>query len=66
MDLKKIARIIERERCSEHNENPTATVQKDNIELKCCCDKFQEKLVNKIEKQIMKQAEDDINKALNF
>jgi hypothetical protein len=65
MDLKKIARILEREKCSKHNENPTATPKKDNIELKCCCDKFQEELIKKMEKEMMKQVEDDIGKALD-
>jgi len=66
MDLRKIARNIEREICFKHNEKPTATPKKDSIELSCCCEDFKSKLVKKMESEIAKQAEEDIKKALKF
>ena len=66
MDLKKIARKLESEKCLKHHEKPIATVKKDNIELKCCCIDFREKLTKMMEKEIAKQAEDDINKNFKF
>ncbi len=66
MDLRKIARNLERERCSKHNEHPTATPKRDSIELSCCCEDFKAKLVKKMESEITKQVEDDIKKALKF
>jgi len=44
---------------------PLLITKKDTIELICCCDKFQEKLIKKMDKEIMKQVDDDINKALD-
>ena len=66
MDFKKIARKLEREKCLKHNEKPIVTVKKDDIELKCCCIDFRDKLTNKMEKEISKQVEDDFNKSLNL
>ncbi len=66
MDLRRIAIILERERCSKHNEKPTATPKKDSIELSCCCEEFKTKLVNKMESEIAMQVKDDIIKTLKF
>ncbi|MDW7692681.1 hypothetical protein R9C00_11900 [Flammeovirgaceae bacterium SG7u.111] len=63
MDLKKIARTLERERCVVHFEKPTATVKRDSIELSCCCKKFETKLITKMESMLAKQVTDEIKKA---
>ncbi len=63
MDLRKIARSLERERCSKHNEKPTATPKRDSIEISCCCESFRKKIANKMEFEIAKEAENDIKKA---
>ncbi len=66
MDLRKIARNLERERCSKHNETPKATPKKDTIEISCCCEDFRNKLTKKMQIEITKQVEEDIKKAFKF
>lgn len=66
MDIRKIAKNLEMERCLKHNEKPTATPKHDSIELSCCCEDFKTKLVKKMKSEIAKQVEDDIKKALKF
>lgn len=60
MDFKKIARNLERERCSKHNENPKATPKKDKIDISCCCEDFQKIIIKKMEKEIAKEIENDL------
>lgn len=66
MDLRKIARSLEREKCSEHNKKPKATPKRESIEISCCCEKFRTKLTKKMQSKITKQVNDDIKKALKF
>lgn len=66
MDLRKIARNLEKERCSKHNEKPTATPKRDSIDITCCCDKFKAKLNEKIRLEFAKQAKDEILKSFKF
>jgi hypothetical protein len=66
MDLKSIARNLERERCNVHNEHPQAVPQRDSINLSCCCETFKAKLVKKMESEISNQIEADLMKAFKF
>jgi hypothetical protein len=66
MDLRKIAKILERERCFKHNENPKATPKRESIEISCCCEEFRTKLTKKMQSEITKQVNEDIKKALKF
>jgi hypothetical protein len=66
MDLRKIARNLEIERCSKHNENPKAKPKRDSIEISCCCEEFKAKLTKKMQSEITKQVNEDIKKALKF
>jgi hypothetical protein len=63
MDLKKIARNLEREKCTKHNENVKATPKRDNIEISCCCEEFRKKIVTKMQSEIKKEVENEIKKA---
>lgn len=63
MDLRKIARNLEMQRCLEHNEKPKATPIGDSIKITCCCDNFRTKLTNKMSTEIKKEVEKDIKKA---
>lgn len=63
MDLRKIARNLERERCSKHNENPTAIPKRDSIDISCCCEEFRTKLTDKMSSEIKKEVEIDLKKA---
>ncbi|APZ47679.1 hypothetical protein BW723_15880 [Polaribacter reichenbachii] len=63
MDLRKIARNLERERCSKHNEKPKATPKRDSIDISCCCEEFRTKLTNKMSSEIKKEVENDLKKA---
>lgn len=62
MDLKKIARNLERERCSKHNEKPKVTPKKDSIDISCCCGEFRKKLITKMQSEIKKEATNDLRK----
>lgn len=66
MDLRKIAQILERERCNVHNEHPRAVPQRDSISLSCCCETFKAKLVMKMESEISKNIEVDLKRAFKF
>jgi hypothetical protein len=66
MDLTKIARNLEKERCTKHQEKPTAKPKRDSIEISCCCSEFKTKLTAKMKSEITKQVEADIKKALRF
>ncbi|MDO6803936.1 hypothetical protein Q4595_15910 [Wenyingzhuangia sp. 1_MG-2023] len=63
MDLRKIARNLERERCSKHNEHPKATPKRDSIDISCCCEEFRKKITNKMSLEIKKEVENDLKKA---
>jgi hypothetical protein len=63
MDLRKIARNLERNNCNEHNENAKATPKRDNIEISCCCEKFRKTIIAKMEIEIKKEIENELKKA---
>lgn len=66
MDLLKIALKIEKELCLVHNENPVATPRANKIELKCCCEEFKVKLVEKIKNEIAIQTKTKILNSFKF
>lgn len=66
MDLRKIARSLEREKCSKHNEKPKATPKQESIKIYCCCEEFRSKLTKKMNSEITKQVNEDIIKVLKF
>ncbi len=66
MDLRKLARNLESEKCNIHNEHSKAVPQKDSINLSCCCETFKAKLVKQMETGISKQIEADLKKAFKF
>jgi len=63
MDLRKIARNLERERCLKHNEKPKAIPKMDSIDISCCCEEFRTKLTNKMSSEIKKEVENELKKA---
>lgn len=63
MDLRRIARNLEKERCSKHNEKPKATPKRDSIDISCCCEEFRTKLTKKMSSEIKKEVEIDLKKA---
>lgn len=62
MDTKRIARNLEKERCSRHNKKPSATAKKDSINLSCCCEEFKNKLTKKMQSELTKEVKKDFKK----
>jgi len=66
MDLTRIARNLESERCIKHREKPTAKPSGESITISCCCSDFKLKLTEKMRKEITRQVQDDIKRALRL
>lgn len=64
IDFKIIKRKLELMSCPIHNKKPEMMLLKDNFRLKCCCDNFQKKLIEKAQEIMVEQAQDYIIKKL--
>jgi hypothetical protein len=63
MDLIKIARNLEKERCSKHNEKPKATPSNGSINISCCCTTFRAKVLKKMQTELGREVENELKKA---
>ena len=64
MNLQPVKMSLQRMMCPEHHEHPEVKVVGDQIEIKCCCEKFKAELVRQSESLIAKSVKDDLEKRL--
>ncbi|HRE78149.1 MAG TPA: hypothetical protein PLL09_10035 [Flavobacterium sp.] len=64
IDYNAIKSKVERERCTEHNQNAKFTKTRDGYCIKTCCEKFEKKIAKKAETFLEKEIENLLNKML--
>ena len=67
IDMYSVKRKLESKVCPTHNERATVSVMGDKINLKCCCNSFQNSLSSLAQQEIAAQSkkyvEDQLRKA---
>lgn len=66
LDYQKIKRHLESKRCPVHAQKPVVNISGSKVSINSCCDSFNEKLSDELEKLIVKQTEEAIQKAFRF
>lgn len=64
MNLQPVKMSLQRMMCPEHHEHPEVKVVGDQIEIKCCCEKFKAELVKQSKSLIAKVAKDEIERSI--
>ncbi|MCQ2309129.1 MAG: hypothetical protein MJZ78_04030 [Bacteroidales bacterium] len=64
MDLKPVKQSLERMSCPIHGSHPEVAVLRDKLEIKCCCEAFKAKLIERQRQLVAEQAKKEIENQL--
>ena len=64
IDLNRICKLLERERCIVHEDHPKATVEGNSIKIIACCKTFHNKLEGYVDKQLSDQLDKSVDDVL--
>ena len=64
MNLQPVKMGLQRMTCPEHHEHPEVTIVGDEIQLKCCCERFKATLVEESKSLLTKAAKDELEKQI--